>query len=112
MTGVTKRIDGWKAKPISRAEKSILIKNVSQTLPSYCMTYFLLPNSLIQETERMFNAYWWNSGSNRSKGVRWLSWGAMCEAKCKGDLGFRNLYGFSVALLGKHVWKCIQNPEL
>lgn len=37
---VTKRIDGWKSKPISRAGKSILIRNVAQAMPSYCMTCF------------------------------------------------------------------------
>lgn len=108
---VTKRIDGGKEKPISRAGKSILIKNVAQALPSYCMTFFLLPKSLLQEIERMFNAYWWSSGSNSSKGVCWMSWDAMCDAKCRGGLGFKNLFGFNVALLGKHIWKCIQNLE-
>lgn len=100
---VIKRIDGWKAKPISRAEKSILIKNVAQALPSYCMTFFLLPKSLLQEIERLFTAYWWSSASNRSKGIRWTSRGAMCEAKCKVGPRFKNMYGFNIALLGKHV---------
>lgn len=109
---VTKRIDSWRAKPISRAGKSILIKNVAQALLSYCMTCFLLPKSLLQEIERLFNAYWWSSGSNNNKGVRWLSWEGMSDSKCKGGLRFKKLFGFNVALLGKHIWKCIQNPEL
>lgn len=44
---VTKRIDGWKAKSISRAGNSILLKNVAQALHFYCMTCFLLPKSLL-----------------------------------------------------------------
>lgn len=64
---VAKKISGWRFRPISRAGKSILIKNVAQALPSYYMTCFLLPKSLLQEIERMFNAYWWSSGSNNSK---------------------------------------------
>lgn len=36
----------------------------------------------------------------------------MSEAKSSGGMGFRNLQGFNVAMLGKHIWKCIQNPQL
>lgn len=59
----SKRIQGWQSKPISRAGKSILIRNVAQSIPSYCMSCFLLPKSMCQELERMFNNYWWSSGS-------------------------------------------------
>ncbi|KAL8114438.1 hypothetical protein AgCh_021333 [Apium graveolens] len=65
---VVKRILGWNAKPISRAGKSILIKNVAQTIPAYSMSCFLLPRSLSQEIERLFNGYWWKSGSSQNKG--------------------------------------------
>ncbi|XP_074336668.1 uncharacterized protein LOC141673834 [Apium graveolens] len=109
---VCKRIDSWKAKPISRAGKTVLIRNVAQSLPSYCMMCFLLPKTMIQDIERQFNAYWWSSGSAGSKGLKWLSWDAMSEPKYKGGMGFRNMYGFNIALLGKHIWRCIQNPEL
>lgn len=36
----------------------------------------------------------------------------MSMTKQKGGLGFRSLYGFDIALLGKHIWKCSQNPDL
>ncbi|XP_074324401.1 uncharacterized protein LOC141661315 [Apium graveolens] len=99
---VCKRIDSWRSKPISRAGKSILIRNVAQAIPSYSMTCFLLPKSLIDEIEKMFNAFWWKSGSTRGRGIRWHSWDAMAMPKCKGGMGFRNLYGFNIALYFPH----------
>lgn len=60
----------------------------------------------------MYNAYWWSLGSGHNKGVKWLSWEAMSIPKCKGGMGFRNLFGFNIALLGKHIWRCIQNADL
>ncbi|XP_074356116.1 uncharacterized protein LOC141695803 [Apium graveolens] len=107
---VWKKIQGWKSKPISRAGKAILIRNVAQSIPSYCMSCFLLPKSLCQEIERMLNKFWWNSGSTDRKGIHWLSWDAMSMSKPKGGLGFRSLYGFNVAMLGKLCWNFLHNP--
>lgn len=33
-------------------------------------------------------------------------------SKSRGGLGFKSLYGFNVALLGKHIWRCIEQPDL
>lgn len=34
----------------------------------------------------------------------------MATDKSNGGLGFRNLHGFNIALLGKHIWKFCHNP--
>lgn len=108
---VRKRLQGWQSKSISRAGKSILIKNVAQSIPSYCMSCFLLPKSFCQELERMLNKYWWCTSSNDRRGISWLSWDAMSTSKSKGGMGFRNLYGFNIALLGKNCWNFIKKPQ-
>ena len=58
---------------ISKAGKTILIKNVAQSIPSYCMLCFLISKSLCDKIERMLNAYWWNSDWSNSKEIRCLS---------------------------------------
>lgn len=107
---VAKKIQSWSSKTLSRGGKTVLIKNVAQTIPSYCMSCFKIPKTLCQEIERLMNAYWWSSNSNLSKGIKWLAWEKMGVAKSKGGLGFRNLNGFNMALLGKHCWNFISNP--
>lgn len=99
---VRSRIQGWNTKLLSRAGNDVLLKNVAPAIQSYCMTCFLLPKSLCRDIEKLMNAYWWSSNSSNSKGVRWLSWDGMSMSKEKGGMGFRNLYGFNLALLGKH----------
>lgn len=59
----------------------------------------------------MLNSFWWSSSSGDNKGIKWLSWDAMSFAKCKGGLGFRNLHGFNLSLLGKHCWKFMHQPQ-
>lgn len=58
----------------------------------------------------MFNNYWWSSDKAGKKGVNWLSWRNMGLSKKKGGLGFRDLYGFNIALLGKYCWNFMSNP--
>lgn len=76
---------------------------MAQAIPAYTMSCFLMPKSLCQDIEIMFNKYWWHTNSTESKGLNWLSWEGMAIPKVKRDLGFRNLYGFNIALLGNNV---------
>lgn len=106
------KIKGWQTKPMSQGGKTVLIRNVAQAIPSYAMSCFMLPVSLCNELEQMFNNYWWRSGKgDNQKGLNWLSWNNMSYAKSKGGLGFRNLHGFNIALLGKHIWNFMQHPN-
>lgn len=59
----------------------------------------------------MLNGFWWSSNSREKKGIRWHNWEAMCMSKSQGGLGFKNLHGFNLALLGKHLWNFILNPN-
>lgn len=57
------------------------------------------------------NSFWWGSKDNQKKGIRWLSWTNMSMSKGAGGLGFRDLHGFNLALLGKHCWNFVNNPD-
>lgn len=106
-----KRVQSWRPKSISQAGKTILIKNGAQSIPSYCTSCFLLPKTLCREMERIMNKYWWNSKPRQNIGINWLGWGDMSMSKHRGGLGFRSLYGFNIALIGKQCWKLIKDPQ-
>ena len=98
-------------KLLSRAGKVVLLKNMAQCIPAYTMSCFLIPKSLCQELERMMNTFWWSSNSSNNKGVRWLSWSRMSMSEKQRGLGFRDLHGFYLALLGKQCWSLLKNPN-
>lgn len=54
---VWQRIQGWSTKLLSRVGKTVLIRNVAQSIPSYIMSCFLIPKTLCQEIERMMTAF-------------------------------------------------------
>lgn len=108
---IWKRVNGWNMKLLSKAGKVVLLKNVASAIPSYSMSCFLIPKKLCQEIERILNSFWWSSSSSNNRGIRWLSWDRLSDSKEKGGFSFRTLYGYNLAMLGKHVWSFIRNPD-
>lgn len=105
------RIKGWDKKMLSKGGKKILLKTVAQSLPNYAMSIFLLPKQLCTNMERLMSKFWWRSSSDKDRSICWMSWKRMCRRKAKGGLGFRQLYEFNVALLGKQGWRLISDEH-
>ena len=62
---ITKRVLGWKEKFISKAGREILIKTVTQAIPTYSMSLFKLPKSICNNINSLVARYWW--GQNREE---------------------------------------------
>lgn len=105
---VWKRIQGWKAKPVSKANKELLIKAIAQAIPNYVMGLCLIPQDVCDHVEKMLNAYWWTTSTNNG-GIRWMSWPQLCIKKVDGGLGFKMLHKVKLALLGKQGWLILTN---
>jgi ribonuclease HI len=59
----------------------------------------------------MLNSFWWGSNRGSGKGINWLSWEKLTMRKEYGGMGFRHVYGFNLALLGKQGWKLATNHD-
>lgn len=46
-----------------------MIKSVLQSIPSYIINIFLLPNKLINGIEKMINAFWLGHGGSMRRGM-------------------------------------------
>ncbi|KAL0404334.1 UNVERIFIED_CONTAM: hypothetical protein Sradi_2074200 [Sesamum radiatum] len=95
---IWRRIQGWHEKSLSQAGKAVLIQAVVQAIPSYDMSCFRLPKTLLQEFQALAANFFWHNGEKRK--IHWLSWDRLCSSKLDGGLGFQNLEAFNLALLG------------
>jgi hypothetical protein len=51
------KIEGWRAKTLSQADRTVLIKSVAASIPTYAMSTFLLPTSFNNSLDRLFNTF-------------------------------------------------------
>ncbi|KAK4404580.1 putative mitochondrial protein [Sesamum angolense] len=64
---IWKRIHSWHEKTLSQADKAILIQSVVQAFPSFAMSYFRLPKTLLKEFQSLAADFFWHNGDRRPK---------------------------------------------
>ncbi|XP_058741949.1 uncharacterized protein LOC131614373 [Vicia villosa] len=107
---VWKKIKGWKEKFLSRTGKEVLIKDVTQAIPTYIMSCYKLPETICHEIEAMLAKFWWGSKNGERK-VHWLSWECLARSKSIGGMGFWGISEFNKRLLGKQYWRLMNNEN-
>jgi hypothetical protein len=107
---IWKKINAWTGRALSKASKEVMVKSVLQSIPTYIMSIYVLPNSIIDDIEKMINAFWWGGGGN-SRGIKWMSWERVACPKEFGGMGFRNFKAFNLAMVAKQGWSFLFNPD-
>jgi hypothetical protein len=69
---IWKKINSWKGRALSKAGKEIMIKSVLQSIPSYIMSIYVLPKTVVNDIEKMLNSFWWGGGGGTG-GIKWLA---------------------------------------
>uniref|UniRef100_A0A803NMC7 Reverse transcriptase domain-containing protein n=1 Tax=Cannabis sativa TaxID=3483 RepID=A0A803NMC7_CANSA len=84
---VLKGVQGWKARLLSSAGKTCLVKSVGSTLSNYC------------------------GDVDDKRTLHTVSWGKLCTPKVAGGLGFRSTLATNKAFLLKWAWKILMDEN-
>uniref|UniRef100_A0A803NT67 Reverse transcriptase domain-containing protein n=1 Tax=Cannabis sativa TaxID=3483 RepID=A0A803NT67_CANSA len=108
---ITDRLEGWKARQLAQAGRSVLINSVLQTIPNYCMSTAVVPITLCNELDRILARFWWIGNSEKNRYCALKSWNDLCQPKACGGLGFRRMVDMNVALLAKLFWMVLKGED-
>ncbi|GAU10361.1 hypothetical protein TSUD_422740, partial [Trifolium subterraneum] len=107
---IRKRLSGWKCKNLSFGGRLILLKSVLSSIPVYFLSFFKAPAGIISSLDSIFCKFFWG-GSEDSRKLSWIKWETVCSRRECGGLGVKRLKEFNCALLGKWIWRVLEEKD-
>ncbi|KAL9668864.1 hypothetical protein QQ045_006404 [Rhodiola kirilowii] len=107
---LSKRLNSWSGRFLSRAGRSMLINSVLQAMVLYLARVFIFPKQVIRAMNAICANFLWRGGSARNGG-HMVAWDMVCKAKSEGGLCIKDLKTFNDALVMKQLWDLQENKQ-
>jgi mannosylglycoprotein endo-beta-mannosidase len=68
-----KRLEGWQGSALSIGGRITLINACLSSIPTYCMSMYLLPKTIIKNMDSVRKSFFWQ-GEELKRNITWLNW--------------------------------------
>jgi hypothetical protein len=99
-----RRLSGWQKLYLSKGGRLTLLKSTLSSLPTYFLSLFTIPISVVRRIEKLQKDFLWGGMRDEVK-HHLVGWDKVCAPKEVGGLRVRSLVSTNKALLGKWLWR-------
>jgi hypothetical protein len=103
-----KKLNSWGNNHISLGGRLVLINSVLNSIPIYFMSLMKMPAQVIKKVTRIQREFLWG-GVKGGRKLCWVKWKVVCQPKCKGGLGVRDIKAVNLSLLMKWRWRLLNS---
>ena len=104
------RLAGWKRLYLSKGARLTLIKSTLSSLPTHYLSLFPLLVSIARRIEKLQRDFFWGGVGDDHK-FHLVNWKQACSPIPHGGLGIHNMFLFNKALLGKWLWRYVNEID-
>jgi hypothetical protein len=79
---ILKRLDGWQSTSLSYGGKLILFNACLSCIPTYAMSMYLLPKTVVKKIDIVRKRFFWQGGANKRK-YHLVKWAVITQPKKK-----------------------------
>ncbi|RZC29668.1 putative ribonuclease H protein [Glycine soja] len=97
------KLSKWNHKNLSMGGKVTLIKFVLNALPIYLLSFFKIPQRIVDKLLSLQRNFMWGGNQDHKK-IPSVKWDVICLPKNDGGLGIKDLSKFNAALRGTWIW--------
>jgi hypothetical protein len=101
---IIKRLEGWQCSSLSYGGKLILLNACLSCIPTYAMSMYMLPKTVIKKIDSTRKKFFWQGGAAKRK-YHLVKWAVITKPKKKGGLGVKDIRKMNISLLCKWWWK-------
>ena len=97
------KLSKWNHKNLSMGDKVTLIKSVLNALPIYLLSFFKIPQRIVDKLLSLQRNFMWGGNQDHKK-IPSVKWDVICLPKNDGGLGIKDLSKFNATLRGTWIW--------
>lgn len=107
---VQKKLSGWKAKFLAKAEKMVLAKSTAIPMAEYYMQCQALPIKVCEAIDKLIRDFLWGLTAE-SRRMHMVNWNTITLPKDRGGLGLYQMQYRNQAILAKLCWRLANESE-